>query len=76
VDDENAMHQQKMAQIEDQYRPMLSWLEAEIAQAERDRDDMRLEELRREYQMYQDMKAADLNVENERHAAALAACAS
>jgi hypothetical protein len=76
ADAESGLHQQKIADIEAQYEPMLSWLEDEITQAERDRDDMKLEELRIEYQMYQDMKAADLSAENERHAAALAACAS
>jgi len=55
---------------------MLSWLEDEITQAERDRDDVRLEELRQEYQTYLDMKAADLTAENERHEAALSACPS
>jgi hypothetical protein len=76
VEDENAQHQQKLSEIEAEYAPMLIYFEDEMAQAERDRDQVRLEEIRLEYEMYQEMKAASLSDEKQRHEAALAACAS
>lgn len=74
VDNENAYHQQMLADIEAQYEPLLSWIEYEMEQAERDRDDMRMQELQSEYEMCENMKAADMNAENARHQAALDAC--
>jgi hypothetical protein len=74
VDDENALHLQILADIATQYEPILSWIEDEMEQAERDRDEMRLEELQQEYDMNQNMKAADIAAENARHEAALATC--
>ena len=74
VDDENALHLQLLADIATLYEPLLSWIEDEMEQAERDRDEMRLEELQLEYEMNQNMKAADIAAENARHEAALAAC--
>jgi hypothetical protein len=74
ADEENAQHQQMLADIEAQYEPTLSWIEDELEQAERDGDIMRMEELQLELDMNQDMKAADINAENARHEAALAAC--
>jgi hypothetical protein len=76
VEDENAQHQQKLSEIEAEYAPMLIYFEDEMAQAERDRDQVRLEEIRMEYEMYQEMKAAALSDEKQRHEAALAACPS
>jgi hypothetical protein len=76
VEDENAQHQQKLSEIEAEYAPMLIYFEDEMAQAERDRDQVRLEEIRIEYEMYQEMKAASLSDEKHRHEAALAACPS
>ena len=76
LDNENDLHQQKLADIEAQYEPMFTWLEDEMEQAERDRDDMRLEEVQREQEMYEEMKAADLSAEMQRHEAALADCPS
>ncbi|HEM60698.1 MAG TPA: hypothetical protein ENO24_00240 [Chloroflexi bacterium] len=76
ADEENSLHLQRVADIEAQYEPHLTWLEDEIKQAERDRDYLQLEDLRWEYELYQEMKASDLSAENERHEAALAACAS
>jgi len=73
-DDENAHHQQMLADIEAEHEPMLSWIEDEMEQAARDGDDMRMEELQLELEMYQNMKAADINAEISRHEAALAAC--
>jgi hypothetical protein len=74
VDDENALHLQLLADIATLYEPILSWIEDEMEQAERDRDEMRLEELQLEYDMNQNMKATDIAAENARHEAALAAC--
>ncbi len=71
---ENAYHQQQLADIDAQYEPMLTWFEDEMKQAERDRDYTRLEEVRREYETYQEIKAADVRAESERHEAALVAC--
>lgn len=76
VGEENDLHQQKLAEIEAQYEPILTWLEGEMEQAKRHLDDMRQEEVRQEQQLYEQMKAADLNAETQRHEAALAACPS
>jgi len=73
-DDENAHHQQMLADIEAEYEPILSWIEDGMEQAARDGDDMRMEELQLELDMYQNMNAADINAEIARHEAALAAC--
>ena len=74
AEDENAHHQQMLADIEAEYEPMLTWIEDEMEQASRDRDDMQMEELQLELDMYQNLKAADINAEIARHEAALAAC--
>jgi len=74
ADTENAYHQQMLAYIEAQYAPTLSWIEYEIALATHDRDWRRIRDLQQEYQMYENMKAADVNAENARHQAALVAC--
>jgi hypothetical protein len=74
AEDENAHHQQMLADIEAEYEPMLTWIEDEMEQASRDGDDMQMEELQLELDMYQNMKAADINAEIARHEAALAAC--
>jgi len=74
AEDENAHHQQMLADIEAEYEPMLTWIEDEMEQASRDGDDMQMEELQLELDMYQNLKAADINAEIARHEAALAAC--
>jgi hypothetical protein len=74
VDNENAYHQQMLAFIDAQYAPILNWIEYEIEQATRDRDWRRIQDLQQEAQMYENMKAADINAENARHQAALSAC--
>jgi len=74
VDTENAYHQQMLAYIEAEYAPTLSWIEYQYELASRDRDAVRMRDLQREYQMYENMKAADINAENARHQAALVAC--
>ncbi len=74
ADGENAHHQQMLADIEAEYAPMFTWIQDEMEQATRDGDQMRMEELELERDMYQNMKAADIDAENARHEAALAAC--
>jgi hypothetical protein len=74
VDDENAQHQQLLADIEAEYEPMLTWIRDEMEQATRDGDQTNLLELELERDMYQQMKAADIDAENSRHEAALAGC--
>jgi hypothetical protein len=76
ADTENAHHQQMLADIETQYEPMLSWLADELEQAQRDQDEMRVEDLQLELEMTENMKAADIDDEIARHQAALAACGS
>ena len=76
VDTENAHHQQMLADIEAQYEPMLSWLADEMEQAQRDQDEMRIQDLQLELEMYENMKAADIDAEIARHQEALAACGS
>lgn len=71
---ENAYHQQMLANIEEHYGPILSWIEYEMEQAVRDRDTMRVQELQLEHEMCENMMAADIDAENARHQAALAAC--
>jgi hypothetical protein len=63
-----------LAYIEAEYAPTLSWIEYEIELATRDRDWRRIRDLQQEAQMYENMKAADINAENARHEAALVAC--
>ena len=65
-----------LADIEAQYEPMLSWLTDEMARAQRDQDEMRIEDLQLEIEMTENMKAADIDDEIARHQAALAACGS
>jgi hypothetical protein len=65
-----------LADIEAQYEPMLSWLADEMEQAQRDQDEMRIEDLQLEMEMTENMKAADIDAEIARHQAALAACGS
>ena len=76
ADTENAHHQQMLADIEAQYEPMLSWLTDEMARAQRDQDEMRIQDLQLEIEMTENMKAADIDDEIARHQAALAACGS
>ena len=76
ADTENAHHQQMLADIEAQYEPMLSWLADEMEQAQRDQDEMRIEDLQLEMEMTENMKAADIDAEIARHQEALAACGS
>jgi hypothetical protein len=63
-----------LAYIEAEYAHTLSWIEYQIEEALRDRDAVTARRLQREYQMYENMKAADINAENARHEAALVAC--
>jgi hypothetical protein len=63
-----------LAYIEAEYAPILSWIEYQIELAVRDRDAIRIRDLQQQYQMYENMKAADINAENARHQAALVAC--
>ena len=65
-----------LADIEAQYEPMLSWLTDEMARAQRDQDEMRIQDLQLEIEMTENMKAADIDDEIARHQAALAACGS
>jgi len=74
VDTENAYHQQMLAYIEAEYAPILSRIEYQYELAARKRDWVTMRDLQREYQMYENMKAADINAENARHQAALVAC--
>jgi hypothetical protein len=74
VDDENAHHQQMLADIEAEYASTLTWIQAGMDQATRDGDYLRVEELQLELDMCQDLMAGGISAENARHEAALAAC--
>jgi len=74
VDDENALHLQLLADMAMLYEPILSSIEYEIEQARHDRDWGRVRDLQQEAQMYENLKAADIDAEIARHQAALAAC--
>jgi hypothetical protein len=74
VDNENAYHQQMLAYIDASYQPTFEWIEYQIELAVRDRDARRIRDLQRQYEMYENTKQADINAENARHQAALAAC--
>ena len=74
VEDENALHLQLLADMATLYEPVLSSIEYEIEQARHDRDWGRMRDLQQEAQVYENMKAADINAETVRHQAALAAC--
>jgi len=74
VDTENAHHQQMLADIEAQYEPMLSWLADEMERAQRNQDEMRIQDLQLELEMLENVKAADIDAEIARHQEALAAC--
>ena len=63
-----------LAEIEAQYEPMLSWLADEMEQAQRDQDEMRVQDLQLEIEMTENIKAADVEAEMFRHQTALAAC--
>jgi hypothetical protein len=65
-----------LADIETQYEPMLSWLADEMDQAQRDQDEVRMQDLQLEIEMTENMKAADIEAEMARHQTALAACGS
>jgi hypothetical protein len=65
-----------LADIETQYEPMLSWLADEMEQAQRDQDEVRIQDLQLEIEMTETMKAADIEAEMARHQTALAACGS
>ncbi len=55
---------------------MLSWLADELEQAQRDQDEVRIQDLQVEIEMTENMKAVDIDAENARHQEALAACGS
>ena len=63
-----------LADIEAQYEPMLIWLAAEMERAQRNQDEMRIQDLQLELEMTENVKAADIEAEIARHQAALAAC--
>ena len=74
MDDENALHLQLLADMATLYEPILSSIKDEIEQATHDRDWGRVRDLEQEAEMYEDLKAADIDAETARHQAALAAC--
>ena len=74
VDDENALHLQLLADMATLYEPILSRIEHEIEQATQDRDWEKVRDLQQEAEMYENLKAADIDAETARHQAALAAC--
>jgi len=74
VDVENAYHQQMLAYIDASYQSTFAWLEYQMEKALRDRDARRALDLQRQIEIYENQKAADINAENARHQAALAAC--
>ena len=76
ADTEKAHHEQMLTDIEAQYEPMLRWLADEMEQAQRDQDEMRIQDLQLEMEMTENMKAADIDAEIARHQEALAACGS
>ncbi|HUW13295.1 MAG TPA: hypothetical protein VM537_26460 [Anaerolineae bacterium] len=74
VEDENALHLQLLADMATLYEPILSSIEHEIEQATHDRDWEKVRDLQQEAEMYENLKAADIDAETARHQAALAAC--
>ena len=71
---ENAYHQASLASIESTYRSIISQIDRQIESAIRDRDARRVLDLQSEKKSYESQKASEINAENSRHNAAIAAC--
>jgi hypothetical protein len=63
-----------LASIDAHYQSIFDWLDYEYELAARQRDAIRMRDLQQQYQIYENQKTAEVNAENARHQAALAAC--